>query len=60
MGKELIKWRITPTECEGFDKKGYLIYDGYVFSDGQIIIHVWSETNPTSIKSIAEFKVKLK
>lgn len=55
-----IKWNITSTECEGFTKNGLLIYDGYVFSNGDIIIHIWSETNPSSCKSVGAFKIKLK
>lgn len=56
----VINWKLTSTECEGFTENGFLIYDGYVFSDGYIIIHIWSETNPSSFKSVAAFKIKLK
>lgn len=61
MGNKLIKWVITPTECEGFDEIGFLIYDGYIYSDGSIEINVWSETDPGNTeKLVAVFKVKLK
>lgn len=60
-GIEPIKWEVTPTECLGFDKDGFLIYDGYLFSDGSIEINVWSETDPCNAgKLIAAFKIKLK